>query len=1508
MVNVYQRTNRYWLGFIFLISALFLFSKASSALAYTYTNYEIDDLAITQSDTALGATKNTVTATFTMKNDMSTSGTIYLYTPYLYSYQSGSYSYDYMDISNATISSSQLTKSSVGTSYAYFYPKSNLKKGDTVTITMTNVKNPATLEGEGTFSVYGYETVGESYNYFYGSASKVFGTVDLNVKMVTSTGTAIGNIQVSLSYYNSSNWSDYEWHYGYTGADGIVQFAGLTDARQYSVYFYCTCSSTTEDTPSSTTYTYNAASTAPTKQYALLPANVSTHFQDKNGSAVNNAYWYFYKTNNSNWTTDYVSRWGYTDTSGTITGAAQTDGSYKLYVYDANWNYFTYDFTVTNGVDDLMDPIRQPTPEVSGTVTAGGNAASNVYLYIHNSNWSTSQYVYTNSSGAFEFALGKSGSFEVEVSSWSLPIGYFAPDPIDVTVTANTPNTALSIALVAPTKTISGTVSMQADATTKTQAGTPVTDASVYVYKSGGSYGYASTSTDSNGRFSLSVTGGAWTMYIYQQSWPAKWAYTEGSLSANFNDDTSAETATFSLEVLPYNAHITGTVVYPDGTTVASQAVYVYAYGGKNNSVYSSAYSDANGKFDINVTAGTFSLYMWFYNSNGVSNYAVPALAEQTVESGKTVDMGTISLLEKNSHIQGSITIRDTKEAMASQYVYAYKQNGSWDWASATTDSNGKYDLLVAPGDWTVYTYSYNQTTSSGSKIIFSGSPLTVTLAAQETVTGQDFTFDIADAKMNFIAKDTGGNELDDEYGWINVHEDTGGDYGWYSTGCYINRGTCAVDAASGVAYTIAYYSYSNWNYSGDDEKTYSFQYMTVDGAQTDSVTLTSGENQDVGVVLGENDVTVTGQFLDESGNAVEIYGGVYASNDNNGWAYTYVDNESSYTLKLSAGTWKLSYYVYGNWYSYEKGITEKTLETIGGESYTLDFSVLESNATLSGRVLDPNGVEVTTPTFVKASTSYGTKETKTEEKYGLIEQTTYTDSSGNFSMNVPTGSYYLTASSPEYLDPQPLLVTADIDASGENLVLQFVSSDATISGTVTDGIGISVNNRRTLAVGDGVSDAFIYAWSPAGPSYETYTDENGSYEVPATIGDTYYVGAIHHLGTIAYYSDQSEVKVNDATMIQNHALISSLTLPTAQTVQFDPQNGILITLENGVEVNLCANCITAENVDAVTVVVTPIAEIAHEPGVRPVSIGYQITATNTSTGTPYEKFAGNVTIKIPYTEEDLPTGVTEEDLSVGYYEDAAGAWQNVDGGTVIDTEANTFTISVDHFSKFALVAGRSVLEETADEGSGNNDNDDGSGDNGGNGNDNASVADDISVLKAPHGVQAVKRTDSSLNIHWKKVQSAQSYQVSVFKGSAKKAMKKVSTTKTRARVKNLASNQRYVVRVRSIGATGSKSGWSKQEVMRTKPSAPDFRALRITQSTSTSVAVQWKKPRGTIKSYTVRLLNSSGKVVKKATTKKTKITITGLTPGTQYTLDVAARFNKANTSAPSQQQHFVTE
>jgi len=58
------------------------------------------------------------------------------------------------------------------------------------------------------------------------------------------------------------------------------------------------------------------------------------------------------------------------------------------------------------------------------------------------------------------------------------------------------------------------------------------------------------------------------------------------------------------------------------------------------------------------------------------------------------------------------------------------------------------------------------------------------------------------------------------------------------------------------------------------------------------------------------------------------------------------------------------------------------------------------------------------------------------------------------------------------------------------------------------------------------------------------------------------------------------------------------------------------------------------------------------------------------------------VTLTFTYDPDSLPEGVSEEDLVIAYFID--GEWIELEG--VIDTETNTITASVSHFTTFALI------------------------------------------------------------------------------------------------------------------------------------------------------------------------------------------------------------------------------
>ena len=60
------------------------------------------------------------------------------------------------------------------------------------------------------------------------------------------------------------------------------------------------------------------------------------------------------------------------------------------------------------------------------------------------------------------------------------------------------------------------------------------------------------------------------------------------------------------------------------------------------------------------------------------------------------------------------------------------------------------------------------------------------------------------------------------------------------------------------------------------------------------------------------------------------------------------------------------------------------------------------------------------------------------------------------------------------------------------------------------------------------------------------------------------------------------------------------------------------------------------------------------------------------------------ITFTWSYDPDTLPEGVAEEDLVLAYYDEVAGEWVELD--CVVDTENDTITASVEHFTTFAII------------------------------------------------------------------------------------------------------------------------------------------------------------------------------------------------------------------------------
>ncbi|MFC1900205.1 hypothetical protein ACFLYN_01285 [Chloroflexota bacterium] len=74
--------------------------------------------------------------------------------------------------------------------------------------------------------------------------------------------------------------------------------------------------------------------------------------------------------------------------------------------------------------------------------------------------------------------------------------------------------------------------------------------------------------------------------------------------------------------------------------------------------------------------------------------------------------------------------------------------------------------------------------------------------------------------------------------------------------------------------------------------------------------------------------------------------------------------------------------------------------------------------------------------------------------------------------------------------------------------------------------------------------------------------------------------------------------------------------------------------------------------------------------------------------------FSPPITLVMTYDPGTLPEGVLEEELFVAYWD--GSEWQSLSG--VLDTEANTISVQVSHFTEFAVIGGIPETEESGTE------------------------------------------------------------------------------------------------------------------------------------------------------------------------------------------------------------------
>ncbi len=852
---------------------------------------------------------------------------------------------------------------------------------------------------------------------------------------------------------------------------------------------------------------------------------------------------------------------------------------------------------------------------------------------------------------------------ELKISAFAPPSQFELGSSGEESITWNGSTITKNIQFVTPAKTISGTVTYS--------NGSPVANARVNFWSTSGS-GWGQTETNASGQYTIKLRGGQWGGMVQPDS-NSDWSYNNPPTNVSFKNDTTTESQAVNFTVTRANATIAGSVRLPDGSVpgqfMFNVGVFSMGMGGSNGQL------DANGNFSINIAPGTYNIQINDFNQR----YAAPEIKPVTVGENETKNVGTITLVSRDATISGR-AVDQNGNGVANIRVNAFMMRGKegggggGGWADANTDATGNFTLNVFPGKWMVQMDMWG---SRSLKYVLDDKPQEINIKSGETKT---VTLRLAQANSTIAGSivDTTGNVITDMWGWISADKSTReeGEFFGPGLGGPTDRGQFSISVPAGT-YNVGLGPMPGSSYSSGEPAT---------------VTVADGQTVTQNITVYANDMTISGSIKDENGNAVSnVFMEVFATNKTGGWQNAFINQSNgTYSIDVSSAVdpWSLGYFVDPRTGYFSERLTDSSVSGNSGDTITKDITIRRADATISGTVLDGDGNPMP-DVFVFADNRTQDQDRKEAEFHGpMFMNDNVTDANGQFSINIPNGTYFVGAAlprdkHPELINPNRLELTLASNETKSGITLAFIKADSTISGKVS--------------LTGTAEEAFVWAWSEGGGYNETETDEDGNYTLNVTKNDTWHIGVNSDVTDTTDYIKSSEVIVKtgtNANIVQNiSAEVIEDGLVEPESTSFDPTSAKIANLSDGSKITIPANSMSTDSDTTITLSAASTSEVPRTIDSKPIGTGLDLTAMDDS-GTDVNTFNSSINVTMPYDETLLSDlKVTEDDLLVSYWDETNGIWQPVDSYSV-DEDNNQVTFSTDHFTIFAVVS-NSVNNDT---------------------------------------------------------------------------------------------------------------------------------------------------------------------------------------------------------------------
>ena len=285
-----------------------------------------------------------------------------------------------------------------------------------------------------------------------------------------------------------------------------------------------------------------------------------------------------------------------------------------------------------------------------------------------------------------------------------------------------------------------------------------------------------------------------------------------------------------------------------------------------------------------------------------------------------------------------------------------------------------------------------------------------------------------------------------------------------------------------------------------------------------------------------------------------------------------------------------------------------------------------------------------------------------------VITMGAQTSESGAYTVRAPKGSYQIRADKAGYISPLPSTITVSGNTTAPEVSL--LAASRTIAGTVS-------------LSGSGVSGNFVDATNGLGGIAVGQTDSAGGYSLGVTPGSWTVTAR-----SIGYHASTTVDTTTASASGQNITLaaISGFTLTAEKQETITPTQGGFVTnsdIGSNFRMTIPANALgTGSNAGTVkTQANTAVPNAANGTVLSKSAVS--ISSVDSS-GQPVKNLNDEVTIVIPYSEADIPSGRSENDIQLGVWNDATQTYDIL--STTVDATNNTLTANVTHFSDFAPI------------------------------------------------------------------------------------------------------------------------------------------------------------------------------------------------------------------------------